>query len=294
MAVIRRRRVARRRPLVRKRRGMRRGMRSRLGLGRGLNANRDYATVTEVIERTVAAGEGQYITHCLQDFARATYVASQYRFYKCKKVEVEFMPYANTFAPGTSFPELYTQVDRTGGVVNGASTPIPTKGFMEAKGCLPQKWTTPIKKFYIPSVLRNENLYIQHRLVDVSNSYVNNIAAVSSTPVFNKWYMCQHYAPPLTGSQTINPTYPMQATPATDSMALQWYGMQYFADSPVAGGPSIIGKVIIKVHWQFKQPLWPPTVGITGSQTTGGEGWTYNAPNSPNVNVQVPSDHPKT
>lgn len=285
--------LVRRRRLIRRRKAPRRGLRkSRLGrMKRPMNANKDFATVTEVTERVIGAQEGNFITHCLADFARASTVAQQYRFYRCKKVELEFVPYANLFTPGTGMPELYTQVDRTGGLINGASLPLPTKGFMEAKGCMPQKWTSIIKRFYVPSVLRNENLYIQRRLVaDVSGgiqplapqSVINNIAAVSSTPVFNKWYMVQHYGTPVTASQNPAVNYPHQAEPSIDSMSLQWYGMNYFAEAPVAGGPTNIGKVVIKVHWQFKQPLWPPDTGITGSYQTGGEGWNYNSATSPN------------
>lgn len=284
MPIVRRRLVRRR--LGRK--GVRKPMR-KLRMRKSYNSNKDYASVTEVVEAPLNALEGDFITHSLADFARARTVAAQYRFYRCKKVEVEFVPFANVFAPGNSLPELYTQVDRTGGLINGASVPLPSKQSMQAKGCLPEKFTRVIKKFYTPSVLRNENLYIQRRLVsDVSGgvtpaapqSVINNIAAVSSTPVFNKWYMVQHYGTPLTSSQNPNPTYPAQAQPSIDSMSLQWYGMNYFLDSPIP--PTItdpIAKVIIKVHWQFKQPLWPADTGITGSYQTGGnqkEGWSDN------------------
>ena len=107
-----RRRLAKRsRPALRKKRGMRK----RYGMKRrALNANKmDRATVVEASEYSIVAEGGQTITHQLNQHPRALAVAQNFRFYRCKKVELQFVPYANVFAPGTAFPELYFQVDRT-------------------------------------------------------------------------------------------------------------------------------------------------------------------------------------
>lgn len=281
--VLRRRSRPARRP---RRRVARKGLRRRAPrrMGRAMNGNRDFATVTEVTEREVGANEGSFITHCLADFARARTVAAQYRMYRCKKVEVEFVPYANIATQGQSFPELFTQVDRTCGLVNGAAYPLPTKASMEAKGCLPQKLTSIIKKFYKPSVLRNENLWIQAQSTQQTDGppptfsstqrNLKAIAGITSTPVFNKWYMVQHYNTTVASNQP-SAQYPFQADPSIDSFSLQYYGMSYFIDQP-SQPQSVVGKLVIKVHWQFKQPLWPYDLGIPLGYQTGGEGWEDN------------------
>lgn len=94
-----------RRRLLRKRRGLRRRIaRPR----RMLNANKqDRATVIETQELTAVPEGGNFVTHVLNSYNRALAVSKNYRFYRCKKVELMFMPYANVFGPNTAFPELY-------------------------------------------------------------------------------------------------------------------------------------------------------------------------------------------
>lgn len=252
---IRRRRLLRKKRSIRPRRRMNRRM-----LGKGMNANRDKATVVEVQEWNAVPEGGSLISHTLSQFARATAVSKNYRFYRCTKVELEFIPYANVFTPGTAFPELYFQVDRTASLVNGASLPLPTPGIMMARGCLPQKWTTPIKKFYKPNVLRNENLLVAGTVIGGVNNVVAYAAPVTSTPVFNKWYETQQYNHGLdyaTGQ-------PVQVGPALDPLNLQYLGAAYCVDQPLAAPGAVLGTIKMKVHWEFKQPLvtvdpHPPT-----------------------------------
>lgn len=247
--------VRNRRPLARKTRKSKRrvaGKRSyrKSRIGRSLNSNRmDRATVIEVQELTATPEGGDFINHSLSQFSRALAVSKSYRFYRCKKVELEFIPYANVFAPGTAFPELYFQVDRTQGRING-QTVIPTKGIMMSRGVLPQRWTSIVKKYFKPSVLRNENMYV----ADVHDSgglqLTAEVQPVTSTPVFNKWYMTSSYA------HAPNPDGVMvQVGPAWDSTMLQYYGASYFIDQPLAPAGAILGTIKIKVHWEFKQPL---------------------------------------
>jgi len=236
------RRAIRRRRLVKKRNPMRRmnKFKSRL------NANKqDRATVVETQELTVVPEGGNFIQHSLQQYNRAVAVAKNFRFYRCKKVELEFIPYANVFAPGQAFPELYFQVDRVQGLNTGVPLPLPTKNMMLARGVTPVKWTNVIKRSYSPSVLRNEN-FIQN----VLGSDVQSIAAVSSTPVLYKWYATQQYfaAPPGNAASFINPTW--------GPNALQYFGAAYYVDQPLAEPSAILGTIKMKVHWEFKQPNW--------------------------------------
>lgn len=245
MAILRRRRLLRKkRVAARKGKGLRRmGMRKRV-----LNANNmDKATVVETQEYSVLPEGGNTITHQLNQFPRSMAVAANFRFYRCKKVELEFIPYANVYGPGTAFPELYYQVDRTldyqppNNVGPGISV-APTKGSMLAKGVLPVKFTNIIKRSYVPSVLRNEN-FIQN----VLGSDVQSIAAVASTPVKYKWYTTQNQFNPPPGNAA------SFIVPSWDPRTLTYFGCAWYIDQPLAAG-QILGTVKMRVHWEFKQP----------------------------------------
>lgn len=242
-----RRRVQRKRRVIRKRRGVRGRGRGRAGYRRGgMNAMKDRATVVEVQENQLVPEGGQFINHTLGDFPRALAVSKQFRFYRCKKVEVEFIPYANLFPGGTAFPELYCQVERTQGTQFGPSVPLPlpSKAIMMSRGVMPVKWTSIVKRSYSPSVLRSEN-FIQN----VLGSDVQSVAAITSTPVLYKWYATQQYfqPPPPNAASAIDGTW--------GPSALRYFGMAYCVDQPLAAPSAVLGTIKIKVHWEFKEPL---------------------------------------
>jgi len=243
---LRLRRSRPRRRLLRKRRAGRPMRRMNNKFKSRLNANKqDRATVVETQELTVVPEGGNYVQHSLQQYNRAVAVAKNFRFYRCKKVELEFIPYANVFAPGQAFPELYFQVDRVQGLNSGVPLPLPTKNMMLARGVTPVKWTSVIKRSYSPSVLRNEN-FIQN----VLGSDVQSIAAISSTPVLYKWYATQQYFAAPQGNQAnfVLPTW--------GPNALQYFGAVYYVDQPLAAPSAVLGTIKMKVHWEFKQPNW--------------------------------------
>lgn len=261
--MIRRRLPARRRrgPARPKRRQLRR--RVRIPRRIPMNANRaDRAVVVESYEQgLLVAPQGQNQVFALAAFNRAMAVAACYRFYRCTKIELEFVPFANVFAPGTSFPELYFQVDRTAtNIVANA----PTKASMLGKGVLPIKWTSIIKKSYKPAVLRQENLITQGYVTHGPDNIINSVQPVTSTPVFNKWYMTQEVYNPQQYSAN-PPGVAIMPGPALQPSALLYHGSQFFVDSPVPYAQDV-GKLIIKVHWEFKQPLVLPSAP-TGSSS---------------------------
>jgi len=249
--VARKKRVVRRRPIL--------GMRRRPNLFRSLNANRqDRAVVVETQELTATPEGGNFIGHQLDQYARALAVSKNYRYYKCKKVEIEFVPYANVFAPGTAYPELYFQVDRTQGVANpGVPLPLPTKNMMLARGCMPIKWTSPVRKAYVPSVCRVENFY-----QNIFNNDVIDVIGVTTTPVFNKWYATQQYyaVPPNNQASPMGGNYSPQS--------LRWFGAAYFINQDLAAPSQILGTIKMRVHWEFKEPLWTQDteVDLSGNQ----------------------------
>lgn len=244
MPVIRRR--AARRP-IRRRRVARKGMRKM----RPLNAMKDRARVVEVYESVDFAGNyGTIQQFTLSQFARALAVAKNYRYYRAKKVELEFVPFANVFPSGSAFPELYYQQDYTAFI----QAQSPTQASMLGRGVMPLKWTKPIKKSYTPAVLRFEQAYTQ-----VYNTgpeyYVNDVQPITATPVKNKWYMTQKaYTPSGQGG---NPAVIYKVGPAADPTNLLYTGSAWFINTPVAIAGNI-GRVFVRVHWEFKESLVLP------------------------------------
>lgn len=241
-----RKRMIRRRRRVARKAGKGRRIAKRT-MFRSLNANRqDKATVIETQELTATPEGGNFVGHQLDQYARALAVSKNFRYYRCKKVELIFIPYANVFAPGTAFPELYFQVDRTQGVTSpGAVLPIPTKNMMMARGVMPIKWTGVVKKSYIPSVCRIENLY-----QNVFNNNVVDVIGVTTTPVFNKWYATQQqYAPPPNNAASPVPGH-------YSPQSLRYFGAAYFINQDLAAPSAILGTIKMRVHWEFKEPLW--------------------------------------
>jgi len=252
-------RLVRRRKAPGKRRALRKNRKGGASKMRGmrlrLNANKqDRATVIETQELTATPEGGNFVGHQLDQYNRALAVSKNYRYYRCKKVELEFVPYANLFGAGTAFPELYFQVDRTQGVTNpGVALPLPTKNIMLARGVMPQKWTGIIRKSYVPSVCRLENLY-----QSVLGSDVQQVAGVTTTPVFNKWYATQQVIPPAPPGNAFTPVA-ANFVPAS----LRYFGAAYFINQDLAQPSAILGTIKMRVHWEFKEPLWTTDVSST-------------------------------
>lgn len=261
MVFIRRRRA---RPALRKKKGLRRryGLRRRMGGKRVLNANKqDRATVIETQELTATPEGGNFIQHSLSQYNRALAVSKNYRFYRCKKVELEFVPYANVFQGGTAFPELYFQVDRTqGAVLPGVPIPVPTKNMMLARGVMPIKWTSIVKRSYVPSVARNENL-----VYNTLGNDVQDLGSMTTTPVKYKWYATQAYYPNQPGGNAAHYGYGTWGP-----QFLQYFGAAYFINQELVQPQQILGTIKMRVHWEFKQPLWTTDsqVDISGGNPT--------------------------
>lgn len=236
-----------RRPIRKRRQAKRKAGRSSRPR-RQLNSNRqDKATVVETQELAALVEGGNFVGHQLSQYARASAVSRNFRFYRCKKVELEFVPYANVFSPGTAFPELYFQIDRTQGVgLPGATLPLPTKNMMMARGVMPQRWTNVIRKSYAPSVLRAEN-FIQNVEPDGN---LSSIAAITSTPVLYKWYATQAYNP------AIAPGTASGVTGLYNPAQLRYFGATYFINQDLAVPAAVLGTIKMRVHWEFKEPLW--------------------------------------
>lgn len=243
--LVRRRRPVRR--LRRKGRKMRRMIPKR-----SMNANKDRATVTEVYQEDTIDGNAftsGNTNFSLSEFPRALAVSKHYRYYRATKMTIEFIPYANVYAVGQSFPELYIQKDYT--TQNANQLPATVAQF-QSRGVLPLRWTSPIKRTVNPAVLRIENLQVQ-AWKDANEFYINEIQPLTSTPVRNKWYMTEasYQATQYTPNQNVvtNPIGP-SANPTT----LLYHGVTFGIDTPIAN-QAVVGKILVKVAWEFKEPF---------------------------------------
>jgi len=266
---------------------------------RTMNPMKMGCKIVEVEEfSAVGAHSGNIITAKLADYARALKVAANFKFYRCEKVEVEFIPRFNTFQGsdgGISKPELYYQINKQ------LLQTVPTKDIMQARGCSPIQWTRPIKKTFRPAVIRGEGLYTLNSNVGVLASFSDGtsfalaqIGAAASvwgptggtgtvsgvvngqsiatttgnparyafyqaqTPVHGKWYATQ-------GQSTQTGALSAGQQPAyagADPTNLMYYGAEYYVNVPGSETDSIFvsGRIVIKTTWGFKGARAPTEV----------------------------------
>lgn len=232
-----RRRIVRRRPVV----------------GRIVRRKTDYARVVEAAELPIVTdATGNFslnYTTTLNDFQRAQEVAHAYKYYRCAKVELIFVPYA-TFAQtnglaAARMPQLYFTLDR---VTN--MWIAPTEAEMLERGVSPKLFKRTYKFMYKPSLLQNVQMEVNQPADGGGNPLgVNAISAVNSVPLFNKWLPTQQsygYPPPTQIGNTVT-------QPAVNPYSLKYYGA--IAVINIEGGNAQqIGDLMTKVTWEFKSP----------------------------------------
>ena len=268
--------------------------------GRKMNPMKLGCKIVEVEEfNATGANVGGIITTTLSAFGRATQVARSYKYYRCEKVEVEFIPRFNTFQgsdSGIAKPELYYQVNKQ------LLQTVPTKAIMQDRGCSPIQWTRPIKKSFRPAIMRGESLYTLNSQVGVLAQFsdgtsfalaqispaaallnssggaatlsgvVNGQAIAATTgnptryaffqaqtPVSGKWYATQGQS--TNGISNI-PAGPNYAFPGADPTNLVYYGAEYFITVPGSASDSqfISGRIVLKTTWGFKGARSPSEV----------------------------------
>jgi len=217
-------------------------------------SSRDYATVTECVEQPLALNAlgtfGFTYTTSLSEYQRAQEVAHAYKFYRCKKITLEFVPYANIASVGAAgalrIPQFYFQVDR---VANHYITPDESE--MLERGCKPMMFNRIMKRSWKPSLLQNVQIEVGQSADGAGNPLgINTAGAVNSVPLFNKWLPTQQsygytQTPP---NAQIGHT---MVQPAINPYALRYYGAVFVIDQE-GGGAVQIGDLVTKVTWEFK------------------------------------------
>jgi len=288
-------RRARRRPArrVRKVRKVRRGRRS-------MNPMKMGCKIVEVEEfNATGANVGGVVTARLADYARALKVSSSFKFFRCEKVEVEFIPRFNTFQgsdTGISKPELYYQTNHQ------LLTTAPTKTILQARGCSPIQWTRTIRRTFRPAIMRGESLYSYNGNLGVLAQYSDgttaaiaqmtpaaslfgptggtgtlsgipngsSIAATTGnsvrqlyfegqTPVFAKWYATQNNALPSLATVVGGPN---ASTEGCNPTNLTYFGAEFFITVPgsESNNTYISGRIVVKTTWGFKGARAPTEV----------------------------------
>jgi len=276
-----RRRSTRRRPIRRRRPARRSGRRS----GRRMNPMAMGCKVVEVEEfSATGANVGGIVTSSLIDYPRALRLSGSYKYYRCEKVEIEFIPRFNTFQGsdgGISKPELYYQTNKQ------LLATAPTKTIMQSRGCSPIQWTKTVKKSFRPAIMRGESLYTLNSNVSVVTAWnptAANVAQITpagsfnpgsgtvsgipegagfgnttgnlprfgfyqaQTPVHGKWYATQQAATSLPGAS--QNAVALGAGPTN----LVYYGAEYFITVPGSESDSafVSGRIVVKTTWGFK------------------------------------------
>lgn len=236
----------------------------------------NFASCVEVVEdfHALQPNEGFSLVANLgidSGFTRARTLSTIYKYYRCDKIEVEWVPFYNTFqasanADVVGMPELYATVDRT---LNAGRT--PTLREMQERGIRPILMKRGIvKKSFKPSALQMVNLEVSssnattvtviddiHHLGQTTQSAITGIGIQNSTPVFNKWYMTQQSTAATfgtAGSGGAYPGLPALVPPASNPLSLNYYGMIWYINQNGATANKDFGKVLVRYHWTFKGP----------------------------------------
>lgn len=247
-------RQVRRRPARRPRRRLQR----RKPLGRAVVKRKsDYARLVEAQQLPVitnAQGLATSVdTFSLGSYQRAMEVAHAYKYYRCAKVEVHFVPYATqSFTGGgaaAKMPQLYWTIDRVGNMWGP-----PDEAEMNERGLTPKLFKKNMKFSYKPNLLQHVQMETNQPADGGGNPLgINVINAVNSIPIFNKWLPTQQSAGFKPGITPLNQVGQQVTQAAGNPYALKYYGDVWLVtvDNPAT---TVVGEVFYKVTWEFKSP----------------------------------------
>lgn len=251
--IVRRRRIAKKRPARKGKKMVRKG---------GSQRTTDYAKVVEIQETPFyavadVAGEnvGALMNFCLADYQRPQEVAHAYKYYRASKVEMTFIPYFNIAQTGggaaSRLPQLYMSVDR---LSNRWIAPTETECL--ERGISPKVFNRKMKLTFKPNLCQGVSLETRQPADGGGVPQgIDLLGYQNSISVFNKWLPTQQsfgyqVAPP--NNQVNQVLAPLGVNP----YALRYHGAIYCASiEGMAPGTSITcGDIQVKVTWEFKGP----------------------------------------
>lgn len=216
----------------------------------------DYARVVEAQELPIITGaNGVYAlnyTTQLSEYNRAQEVAHAYKYYRCAKVELSFVPYANFATTGGAannrLPQLYFSIDRVASMWQS-----PNEAEMNERGILPKIFTRRMDFAWKPNLLQHVQLETGAGLA--STDGIKTINAINSVPLFNKWLPTQQsFGFKFPGGNPPNQTGVQVVQGAGNPYALKYYGAVTVIDVEGATEGSQIGDLFVKTTWEFKSP----------------------------------------
>lgn len=217
----------------------------------------DYARCVEAQELPIItdlSGVATFnFTTQLSEFNRSQEVAHAYKYYRCAKVELEFVPYA-TFAVtnGTTagrMPQLYFSIDRVNNMWQTAN-----EAEMLERGVLPKLFKRNYKYSWKPNLLQHVQLETNQARDGTGQPIgIDTMNAVNSIPLFDKWLPTQQ-----SGGFKIFPGTPNITAQQVTQAAGNPYNLKYYGAVAVidieGGNAQQIGDLMIKVTWEFKGP----------------------------------------
>lgn len=255
--MVRMTRRPRRKAPVRRRRIMRKKAVGRSGFKR----TSDYAKCVEIQETQLVAtktvdGEsvGALMNFTLADFQRPQEIAHAYKYYRCAKAEVTFIPYFNVAQTGgagqTQLPQLYMSVDR---LSNRWIAPTETECL--ERGITPRVFNRKRKIVWKPNLLQEISLETNQPADGGGVGIGMDVAGfMNATALFDKWLPTQQsygYSDHVPGQigQVLAPI-------GVNPYAVRYHGVIYNAavEGQAANTNFICGDIQLKVTWEFKGP----------------------------------------
>jgi len=251
MPLRRARRTVRRKAPRRKARNARKRM--------PMKRKEDFARLVETTETQIfsindlnADSVGGVLTWSLADYQRGQEVAHAYKYYRCAKAEVVFLPYFNVSQLGggaaSRIPQMYYTVDR---VANKLIA--PTESEMLERGVSPKLFNKKLKFSWKPNILQEVNFETGQPADGGGNPLgINILGALNSIAVFNKWLPTQQGF----GYHQGVPQIAQQIMPnGINPYSIQYYGAAYVPAVEGMGTTAIYcGDLQLRVTWEFKGP----------------------------------------
>lgn len=202
-------------------------------------ARRDQAALTVVQNSFPMAANTMYTLRnfSLTNNIRATTVAQAYQFYRIKSVKLTWIPYFDTFQPGTSsglgVPQLYYMIDKSGVI-----PPSADLNALKKMGAKP------------------------HRLDD-KNISVSFAPAVSTSA--SDFGSTGPLLDSLAGGIRVSPWLPTSMNAADTNQpykpnSVDHRGINFFVQAQ-SFNTNQCGELEITISYEFKKPLWTNAVG---------------------------------
>jgi len=210
-------------------------------------------------------------------FARAQQTAALYKFYKADWCEWEYQPRFNLYGNSTAItvPYMYTAMNRTQDSAIGLG-PGTAQQFMTTQGAIPRKFTNKIVVKYRPNwcspglvaargnVATGDVNGVGMMGVQVQYGWLSSPDNVYTPGSVNTVQTLADASGSIPNGFITTPNFPQAA---------QYNGHYTWFDDASAGNvENVVGDIVLRVKWSFKNPSFfvtgpraePPETGPTG------------------------------